>query len=193
MTTFTVATSSIAVNWAPIAYTSDTGGYRVYYSTASGGSYTYFGMTADKSATSLTVTGLNPGTTYYFTVKTRTNPHGYNQNKVVSRYSAEVSAFLSPLILTSPNGGESWDIGTVQNITWSSSELTGNLRIELWKSNKKFCIIAANIPIANGNYAWTVGNNTVVQIPVGNDYKVKIITANGLYNDISDGSFSIVK
>ncbi len=194
VTATVLSTSSIRINWTPIAYTSDTGGYRVFYSTTHGGPYTCFGMTADKTASSLTVIGLNPDTTYYFAIKTRTNPHTNNQNKVVSGYSAEVSVLTHyPLTLTSPNGGESGGLRTVQNITWTSSGLTGNLRIELWKANKKFCIIAANIPIANGNYAWTVGNNTVVQIPAGNDYKVKIITENGLYNDISDGTFFIVK
>jgi hypothetical protein len=178
----------------PISYTSDTGGYRVFYSTTAGGPYTYFGMTADKTASSLTVTGLNPGTTYYFVVQTRTDTHGNNQNTVDSEYSAEVSAIsLSPLILTSPNGGESWGRRTVRDITWTSSGLPGNIRLELWKANKKLGDIAANIPIVNGNFSWVVGNYTRGIAPVGNDYTVKIITANGLYNDTSDGSFSIVK
>jgi Leucine-rich repeat (LRR) protein len=193
VTAFAVSTSSIAVNWTPIAYTADTGGYRVFYSTVHGGPYTFFGMTADKTASSLTVTGLNPGVAYYFTVKTRTNPHTYNLNKVVSGYSAEASTLLSRLVLTAPNGGESWALGTVQNITWSTSGLTDNVRIELWKANNRSCIIAYKVPIANGNYIWAVGNNSVVPIPVGNDYKVKIITVNGLYNDASNGNFSIVK
>ncbi|NOR52983.1 MAG: hypothetical protein GQ536_02700 [Candidatus Aminicenantes bacterium] len=41
------------------------------------------------------VTGLNPGTWYYFVVQTRTDPHGSQQNTVDSEYSAETSANTS--------------------------------------------------------------------------------------------------
>jgi len=83
---------SVTVSWSPIPYTANTGGYKVNYSTNAGGPYTEFGMTADKTASSLTVTGLNPETLYYFMVKTQTNPHSNNNNTVVSEMSNEVSA-----------------------------------------------------------------------------------------------------
>jgi len=92
VTAASVSDASIEIDWTPILYTSDTGGYRIFYSTTPGGPYTYFDMTADKTASSLSVTGLDPGATYYFVVQTRTNPHVYNQNTVDSEYSAEVSA-----------------------------------------------------------------------------------------------------
>jgi len=151
-------------------------------------------MTADKTESSLTVTGLNPGAIYYFVVQTRTYPHYCNPNTVDSEYSAEVSALtLYSLILTSPNGGESWGLSTIRNINWSSSGLSGNLRLELWKADKKLGDIAAKIPISNGNYAWFVGNYGPGIASPGNDYKVKINTANGLYNDASNATFSIIQ
>ncbi len=83
--------NSITVNWTPITYTADTGFYEVLHSTTMGGPYTLFGtMTANKSATSLTVTGLLPNTTYYCVARATTNPHGFNVNTVVSELSAEV-------------------------------------------------------------------------------------------------------
>jgi Leucine-rich repeat (LRR) protein len=100
MTAVSASTSSIDINWTPISYTADTGGYRVFYSTTTGGPYTYFGITADKTASSFTETGLNPGTTYYFAVQTRTNPHHCNKNTVDSEYSAEVSAATTPLVIS---------------------------------------------------------------------------------------------
>ncbi len=87
-----VANSSIRVYWTPIKYTGETGGYKVYYSTTSGGPWTYSGMTADKSASFYEVAGLSPGTNYYIVIKTQTNPHSYNENTVVSEYSEEASA-----------------------------------------------------------------------------------------------------
>ena len=87
--------SSIDVSWTPIIYTGDTGGYRVFYSTTSGGPYNVYGQTTDKTVSSMQVTGLNPGTWYYFVVQTRTDPHGSQQNTVDSEYSAETSANTS--------------------------------------------------------------------------------------------------
>jgi hypothetical protein len=84
--------SSIMVSWTPILYTADPGGYLVYYSTSAEGPWAYAGITDDKSASSFTVTGLNPNTEYYFFVKTRTDPHSNNSNTVTSEASAVVSA-----------------------------------------------------------------------------------------------------
>jgi len=133
------------------------------------------------------ITGLTPGTTYHV--------RAYATNSVGTSYGSDVN-FTTPtgIIVTSPNGGEKWGLGTMQNITWTSSGLPGYLRIELWKANKKIGDIAVNIPIVNGKYPWNVGTLTLGAAPMtGNDYRVKIITANGLYSDTSDGNFSIVK
>jgi len=84
--------SSIQVSWTPIVYSSGPGRYIVLRSTSSGGPYSPAGSTADKSASSLTITGLRPSTTYYFVVQTVTDPHKNNRNTVASEYSSEVSA-----------------------------------------------------------------------------------------------------
>jgi hypothetical protein len=80
------------VSWTPILFIAGGGGYRVSYALTSGGPYTFFGMTPDKTSTSLVVTGLAPGTTYYFIVESQTDPSVNNQHTVVSDPSAEVSA-----------------------------------------------------------------------------------------------------
>ncbi|HUU05072.1 MAG TPA: fibronectin type III domain-containing protein [Patescibacteria group bacterium] len=80
---------SIKVSWTPIRFKEFGGGYRVFYSTSSGGPYTLFGATDDKNASYLTVTGLKPGTTYYFVVQSVTSPHDLNNNTVMSEYSNE--------------------------------------------------------------------------------------------------------
>jgi hypothetical protein len=97
--------SSIAVSWTPITYTGDTGGYKVYYSTTSGGPYTFSGMTADKSITSYDITGLSSSTTYYVVVKTQTDSHGNNENTVESEYSEETFATTQSLPETDPPFG----------------------------------------------------------------------------------------
>ncbi len=100
-----LSTSSIAVSWTPITYTGDTGGYRVYYSTTSGGPYTYSGKTTDKSTTSYDITGLSSSTTYYLVVRTQTDSHSNNENTVVSEYSEETFATTQSLPETDPPFG----------------------------------------------------------------------------------------
>jgi Leucine-rich repeat (LRR) protein len=85
------STSSVTLNWTPIEYSTGVGSYRVYSSTTPGGSYSLAAETANKSASSITVTGLNPNTTYYFVIQTKTAAGSNNKNTVYSDYSAEIS------------------------------------------------------------------------------------------------------
>jgi hypothetical protein len=87
-----IDTSSIEISWIPIRYINAAGGYKVYYRTTSGSPWTYAGMTPDKLMSSYIVSGLFPGTRYYFIVKTQTDPHPENLNTVTSESSEEVHA-----------------------------------------------------------------------------------------------------
>jgi len=86
---------TVTFSWTPIAYTGDIGGYRVLASTTSGSGYTERTTTANKSATGVTVSGLNHLTTYYFVVEAFTSPHSSNPNTVTSEWTAEVSVATS--------------------------------------------------------------------------------------------------
>ena len=109
------------VSWAPILYTDNGGGYRVSYTVTSGGPYTLFGTTPDKTSTSLMVTGLEPATAYYFTVESQTDPHANNQSTVVSDPSAEVTATtLAPLVIT-PSRLPQASVGSPYSVTFSAS------------------------------------------------------------------------
>ena len=92
--------SSVQVSWTPILYTGDTGRYEVWSSTTNGGPYTLAGTTDNKNATNVTVTGLSPGTTYYLIVRTVTEAHSNNKNKIISEPSVELSIIGSGLVRT---------------------------------------------------------------------------------------------
>jgi Leucine-rich repeat (LRR) protein len=95
------SSSSVLVSWTPIVYTANNGGYKVYYSTSSGGPWILAGDAAGKDSGQYEVTGLIYGTTYYFVARTWTNPHVLNKNTVLSGFSDETSITLSngiPLI-----------------------------------------------------------------------------------------------
>ncbi|MBR9975908.1 MAG: PKD domain-containing protein, partial [Bacteroidetes bacterium] len=60
------------------------------------------------------------------------------------------------LQLLAPVGGESWEIGTTQNIRWSSAEVS-SIDIEYTTdSGVRWITAAVNIPSAPGMYAWNV-------------------------------------
>ena len=82
----------IMVSWLPVTYTADAGYYKVLISETLGGSYTLAGQTTDKTTAAVNVTGLTPGTRYYFVVRTVTNAHANNQNIVESENSSEATA-----------------------------------------------------------------------------------------------------
>jgi Leucine-rich repeat (LRR) protein len=102
----TATVDSVPLSWSSILYTGDSGGYRIWYGTMPGGPYDLAATTAGKSVTASPVSGLSPGTTYYFALDTVTEPHPQNPNTVVSDLSAEVSA-------TTAAGGAGWNGLTV--------------------------------------------------------------------------------
>ncbi len=97
-----------------------------------------------------------------------------------------------PLILLAPNGGETWQLGSTQNILWSQQNLSGNVRIMLLGANSNVgTVIAQSVPVSAGSFVWTIPTSVLP----GNFYKVGIYlstSAGTSINDLSDGFFSIV-
>ncbi|MFC2146589.1 SBBP repeat-containing protein, partial [Acidobacteriota bacterium] len=181
--------NAIEVSWTPITYTDAEGGYRVFYSTTAGGPYTLFDMTADKTVSSITVTGLNPGTTYYFVVQARTLPCAFNENTVDSEYSNEVSAATySSITVTSPNGGENLDVGSSHIITWTNQGTEGNVMIEYSTNGGNSWIRITDSAVNDGNYNWYIPANPSDQCLV----RVSQKDEDGGLSDVSDAVFSIV-
>jgi hypothetical protein len=60
--------------------------------------------------------------------------------------------------LISPNGGETLTPGAVHQITWNSSNVSGTLKISLWKNGLPLGIIADGIDHTRGSYRWVAGN-----------------------------------
>ncbi|MHC1707256.1 MAG: Ser-Thr-rich GPI-anchored membrane family protein [Bacteroidales bacterium] len=119
-----------------------------------------------------------------------------------SSYRIKISSVLNPAItdwsdntftiqlpvlaVTSPNGGENWVLGSPAAITWNN-DLSGNVKIELYKSEVFAKTISANAP-GTGSFSYVVPNN----IAPGTDYKIKISTVSGvLLEDWSDNYFSV--
>ncbi len=100
--------------------------------------------------------------------------------------TAEAFPGCSFISVTSPNGGEDWETGSSQNITWSSSSVT-NAKIELSVDNgSNWSELAASVPAASGTFNFTVPNIPTTQA------LVRISEVGNLSNfDVSDNTFTI--
>ncbi len=102
-----------------------------------------------------------------------------------------IAVNTSPTItLTSPNGGEVWQAGTTQTITWTSTNTTGDewVAITLYEGDDWRSWIGE--PTAGaGNFDWTIPP----WIGDGSDYRVLVhlCDGNGCFDDYSDAPFEI--
>jgi uncharacterized protein (TIGR02145 family) len=65
---------------------------------------------------------------------------------------------MGPLLLKSPVGGENWQIGTTQKITWALCDVT-NIKIDYSTNNGTNWInIIASTPTSAGSYNWIIPN-----------------------------------
>jgi Leucine-rich repeat (LRR) protein len=94
----------IVLTWTPIPYTSQSGYYEIGYSTTQGGPYSIHGHTFDKTISTYTIDDLDPGSVYYFVVRTFTPVHGWNQSNLVSTFGEEVEILLPGAELSMPEG-----------------------------------------------------------------------------------------
>lgn len=99
---------------------------------------------------------------------------------------------LGALTIASPNGGENWPHGSMQNITWTASGVSGNLKITLWKDGVCVGTIADNVSAGLNSYPWKVGQYIGGVAPVGIGYTIRIKEKDSPVSDDSDAAFSIV-
>jgi Leucine-rich repeat (LRR) protein len=183
------SSNSILLTWAPIPYSSGSGGYRVFYSSTPGGPYQLFGSTENKTVSQMNVTGLRPGTTYYFVVQTWTNPHFFNPNTISSEISNEIAKKTKPLIIVeSPADGEIFTIGEEIPIYWTTFGISGPVEITLQTPQQLMqYVIKENYPFNGAPLYYTIPNNvapgsyivTVRSLDSLSNYKV--VGSSGLF------------
>jgi len=100
--------------------------------------------------------------------------------------SLEIVSSGETITVTSPNGGESWEIGSVHNVTWTASGSIANVMIELQRTVAGSWETIVASTINDGSYPWTVAGSTT------NTATVRISkVGDASINDLSDTVFSI--
>jgi len=88
--------------------------------------------------------------------------------------------------VTSPNGGEDWLVGSQQNVTWTSSNVT-NVKINYSTDNGvSWLNVVSSVPAASGSYSWTVSNTPSTECLV----RISDV-GNAAVFDVSDNAFTI--
>ncbi len=93
------------------------------------------------------------------------------------------------LDVVSPNGGENWQVGSTQNITWDySSGLINLLNLYYSTDNgSNWTTIATNVNASAGSYSWSIPSGAE-----GSQTLIKIVNAqNTKIYDVSDADFTI--
>ena len=96
------------------------------------------------------------------------------------------------IIVTSPNGPDTWNAGTVQSIRWNyNGDIGWYVKIELLKNGSLNRTIAYAVSKGNngsGSYNWTIPS---AQSP-GSDYRIRITSiSKTAVKDTSDADFTI--
>ncbi|MCP5050632.1 MAG: hypothetical protein GY940_25945 [bacterium] len=90
--------------------------------------------------------------------------------------------------VTSPNGGESWNVGSSHTVRWTSTGTVGNVRIQYSVNNGSSWSNIASSTANDGQHSWTVPDRASTQC------RVRVREASdGNPTDTSNAKFSIVK
>ncbi|MCJ7575495.1 MAG: right-handed parallel beta-helix repeat-containing protein [Dehalococcoidia bacterium] len=130
----------------------------------------------------------DPGTlagamTYYWKI-IATDSHGMSAEGPLWNFTTQSSA--PSITVTCPNGAENWTVGSTQTITWTSSGVTGDVRIGISRDGgsswSDFITDTAN----DGNESW------IVTGPATSQARIRVMSASdgGIW-DMTDGNFVI--
>ena len=140
------------------------------------------GNLADPGHLRVTVSGVETLVEYVQMVE----GGGAGNGDVAYSYTIEPAEPASSITLTTPNGGETWQAGSVQNITWTSTGITENVHIEFSTNNgSSWSNVIANTT-NNGSYSWVLPNAPSV------NSLVRISGISGIPADQSNAVFTIL-
>ncbi len=131
---------------------------------------------------------------YLWTVSSQTVTPG---NAFLVRVSDALSNFtisdvsdnkfaVNGIRLVTPNGGEQYQVGSVQKVEWSASGNITKVRLEYSTDGVTWNNIQTNLTASTGFYNWTIPNiaSSSVKVKVSDDL-------NPSYSDASDANFKI--
>jgi hypothetical protein len=99
----------------------------------------------------------------------------------------------SQLQVTSPNGGESWSLGSTHAITWTAGTFKGKVKLSLYNKATKVGEIATGILAAQGTYQWKVGTTGSGTAAAGTTYSIRVEALDRTQSDYSDAWLTLTR
>ena len=159
---------------------SDVAKVKIQYTTDNGTGWIILADSATASTGSIDWTIPYPVTT-----QAKVRITDYKDVTVSSQSAAPFTIYFPTVTLTSPTGGELWQIGSQKNITWTSSYLT-KVKLEYTTDGNLWKLIADQVDATLNNYLWTIPNDPTVNA------RVRISDAvNDLVSFTIEGTFTI--
>jgi len=90
------------------------------------------------------------------------------------------------LVVTNPNGGQIWKVGSIHNIAWTTNGDVGFVKLEYSANGGSSWTTIISSAENTGSYAWTVPNT-----PSANCFVRVSDAANATISDVSDSAFAI--
>ena len=126
--------------------------------------------------------GLADGTDYKIRITSLADGTVYDESDANFELAAP-----STITVTAPNGSESWELDSTESITWSSVNLTGNVKIELYKDGSLNSTLTSDTA-NDGSYSWAISDS----LTAAADYRIRITSlADGTVYDESDANFTL--
>ncbi|RYY44781.1 MAG: hypothetical protein EOO06_17545 [Chitinophagaceae bacterium] len=140
-----LTTSNITWTNLPAA----SGQYNVYYSINNGSSWTNLATNITGNSYSWAVPNINAASC-------RIKVEDYTNACKVDISDASFAIAPATPVLTSPNGGQVWQIGCAYNITWNTATIYNYVRLEYSIDNGNSWVQIVSAASNNGAYSWTV-------------------------------------
>ncbi len=168
VTVGTITDTTVDLSWNPGLETGRIDGYRIYWDTDSGGTsgYAFDSMTnvlqATIVGTTATITGLTPGTQYYFTVNATSNYTDPSSNVTTAYesllYPKQIPAVPTPLPLEVPATTTGGGCAPSQEITGLTVGKSGTFQEFCWTATADGCvdgyrILGASTPESDLNFS----------------------------------------
>jgi len=112
----------------------------------------------------------------------------YSATDLTIKDTSDAAFWITPLQVTSPNGGETWKVGGTYNVTWSwAGNIGDTVKIKLFKNGAFYKWLNGGTP-NDGSQSVKVPADTVP----GTDYTVQVYSAtNFSFIDVSNAPFTI--
>ena len=173
--TWTVGTTE-TITWTSVNAGANV---KIEYSTDNGGAWTEVVASTANDGTYDWIIPDTPSTQCLVKI-TDTTGSPADQSDAVFTITA-----VPAITVTAPNGGESWTVATSQEITWTSVNTSGNVKLEYSTDNGGAWIEIVASTADDGLYDWTIPDAP------SNECLVKITDTDGSPSDQSDAVFTI--